>query len=91
MPEILINRRHHLSQRSLRHRVEELAKELQRDLGADYHWDGNTLRFARKGAKGCVHVSKDTIDIEVRLSAALTPFRGRLEKMVNDYLDENLA
>jgi putative polyhydroxyalkanoate system protein len=91
MPEILINRTHHLSQRTLRHRVEELARELKRSLGADYHWEGDTLQFARKGAKGSVHVSRDAIDIEVRLSAALTPFTSRLEKTMNDYLDENLA
>jgi putative polyhydroxyalkanoate system protein len=91
MPTIRITRKHHLPHDEVRAHVENLAGELQQQLEASYHWDGDTLRFSRSGASGVIEVTKDTVVVEVKLSMLLSPFKGKVEKAVTRYLDQSLA
>lgn len=91
MPTIRIRRSHHLPHDTVRAHVEELAEQLQQQLDASYHWEGDTLRFARSGASGFIEVKPDGVEVEVKLSMMLSPFKGKVEKAVTDYLDKSLA
>lgn len=91
MPTIRISRKHHLPHDAVRSQVEKLAGELQKQLDASYQWDGDTLRFSRSGASGAIEVKKDSVEVEVKLSMLLSPFKGKVEQAVSDYLDKGLA
>jgi len=91
MPTIKISRKHHLPRAEARAHVEKLAGKLQQQLDASYHWDGDTLRFSRTGASGTIEVKPDSVEVEVKLSMVLSPFKGKVEKAVTEYLDKGLA
>jgi putative polyhydroxyalkanoate system protein len=91
MPTIRIRRSHQLPHDEVCAHVEELAAELQQQLDADYHWEDDTLCFSRTGANGFIAVKPDTVEVEVKLSMMLSPFKGKVEKAVTDYLDKTLA
>lgn len=91
MPTIHISRQHDLAPDQARAQVEKLAAQLQQELDASYHWDGDTLRFNRTGANGYIAVKPDSIEVEVKLGMLLGAFKGKVEQAINDHLDESLA
>ena len=91
MPTIRISRKHHLSHDKVRAQVEKLAGELQQQLDASYHWEGDTLRFSRSGANGAIEVKPASVEVEVKLGMMLGAFKGKVEKAITDYLDKEFA
>lgn len=91
MPTVHISRTHHLSHEKARKQVERLAEELHRQLDADYHWEGDTLRFSRSGASGYVALRSSSVEVEVKLSMLLSPFKSKVEQAVSEYLDDGLV
>ena len=49
------------------------------------------LRKQVKAVKGTRNIGKKDLEVNIKLSILLTPLKGKIEKTVNDYLDENLA
>ena len=91
MPTVRISRTHHLDHDQVRTLVEKLADELHKQLDADYHWDGDVLRFSRTGASGTIVVKPASVEVEVKLSMLLSPFKGKVEQAVSEYLDKELG
>lgn len=91
MSVISIRRDHHLPPEQIRQEVETLAEQLADKLGAEYHWEEDTLKFSRKQASGHIDIGERDVSIEVRLGMMLRPLKGTLEKLVSQYLDEHLG
>lgn len=92
MANIHIKRNHNLDRAAARAKVEELAKSLQDKLGANYHWDGDCLRFTRTGASGFIDVSREgEVEVDVKLGLVLRPMKGMIENSINEGFDTALA
>lgn len=91
MAVIRIARNHGLSRADMRAQIEGLADELKEKLHARCQWDGDTAHFTRSGASGSIKVDDERVAIEITLGLALTPLKSKVEKTVNDRLDQLLA
>ena len=91
MATIHFKRNHNLDKKHIRKEVEHLAQKLREELSIDYQWDKDRLVFERTGAKGFIDISKDDLEIEIKLNLILTPLKGSIEKSITNYLDEHLA
>ena len=91
MASIEVARQHQLGLEGARQAVQIVAERLQGDLNARHSWRGDTLNFECPGAEGRIHVTETGIRVSVDLSWLLKPARGRIERSINDYLDEAIA
>ena len=91
MAVIKVTRKHALGTKKARSRVEAIAKKLKEELDADYHWEGSTLQFRRKGASGQIDVKDKEVAIEIKLGMLLSPLKGKIEKTITDEIDQHLA
>lgn len=91
MANIHIKRPHNLGIENARTEVEKLAQTLKSDLQADYKWSGDKLLFKRSGASGTIDVGSDYIDLDIRLSMALSLMKGKIEDTINNKLDSALS
>ena len=92
MSHITIQRYHELKPAALRKRVESLAKELQGRFGGDYRWDGNTLHYTYSGGIDArLTLTREDVDISVKLGLMMRMMKARLEAHINKYLDEHLG
>ena len=82
---------HQLGSRKARSRVEKIAKKLQQDLDAEYHWEGSTLQFSRSGASGHIDVGDEDLEIEIKLGMLLTPLKRKIEKTLDDEIEQHLT
>lgn len=91
MSKIKVTRQHALGAKKARSAVEKLAKKLRKDLDAEYHWEGSTLQFSRTGASGHIDVGDDEVNIEIKLSMLLSPLKGKIEKTIEEQIDQHLT
>lgn len=91
MATIKVKRQHRLEPDKARATVENLAKRLQKELDAEYHWEGSKLVFSRSGASGHVDISDDEVQVEVKLAMLLGPLKGRIQKTIEDEIDQHLT
>jgi putative polyhydroxyalkanoate system protein len=91
MAVIRIKRTHRLPRADLRGQIETLAREIEEKLQARCRWDGDTAHFSRSGASGSIKLDDEEIAVEIALGLALTPLRSRVERTVNERLDQMLA
>jgi putative polyhydroxyalkanoate system protein len=91
MADIELTRSHSMGLDGGRDAVEDVAQQLELDLGVQYEWDDDqTLLFKGQGAEGQIDVHADAIRILINLSAFLQPMKGTLEKEAGNYLDQYL-
>lgn len=91
MADIELTRSHSLGLDDGRTAVERVARQLESDLGIEYQWDQNTLRFEGQGADGQITVEADAVQLAVTLSAFLRPMKGQIKTEAERYLDEHLS
>jgi len=91
MSVIKINRQHELGLEQACERVETIAQKLQKDLDAQYHWEGSTLKFSRSGASGYIEVGESDLEVEVKLGMLLSALTGKVEQTLNEELDKELS
>jgi len=90
MAHIQIRRSHRLGLDQARQAVGAVAQQLQADLQARHHWQGDRLEFECPGANGHIAVSAGEVSVDVRLSWLLTPAKGRIERSIQEYLERYL-
>lgn len=91
MAQIEIRRSHSLGLEQARQAVDAVARQLQADLQARHHWQGDRLEFDCTGAHGHIVVAADAVSVAVSLSWLLTPAKGRIERSIAEYLDRYLG
>lgn len=90
MSVIKIERQHGLGRDAACERVEAIAQKLQRELDAEYHWEGDTLKFSRSGASGHIVVSESDLRVEIKLGMLLSALKGKITQSLNEHLDSEL-
>ena len=90
MADIELTRSHSLGLDEGRNAVERVAQQLESDIGVDYQWDDNTLRFDGQAADGEIEVATDQIEILINLSAFLRPMQSKVKEEAENYLDRYL-
>ncbi len=91
MAMIKIKRKHSMGQKKACEKVETIAQKLQKDLDAEYHWEGSALVFSRTGASGKITVRESDLDVEVKLGMLLSALKGKVEQTLNEELDKQLS
>ncbi|HEY2862375.1 MAG TPA: polyhydroxyalkanoic acid system family protein [Casimicrobiaceae bacterium] len=87
MPTIAIKRRHKLDSQ----KAKAVARKIAADLAERYQlacaWDGDQVSFERAGISGTMHVGKNELRLDVRLSFLMTPLKGPIEQAIHEELD----
>lgn len=91
MSKIHIIRNHGLGLESARAEVERIAQRVQTEFGADYAWDGDTLRFSRSGVSGSIRITADDLELIVKLGLLLSAMKGQIEQRLVAKIDQRLA
>ncbi len=90
MSDIDFERSHSLNPAEARQAVEQVAQQLEEDLGGDYHWTDDRLHFEGQGTNGHIDVEADAIQVAINLSAFLRPMKDRVQAEAEEYLDQHL-
>jgi putative polyhydroxyalkanoate system protein len=91
MSKIHITRNHRLGLDGARIEVERIAKRVREDFGADYAWDGDTLRFSRSGVSGHISITADSLELIIKLGLLLSAMQGQIERKLVTKIDQRLA
>ncbi len=90
MSDIHFMRHHPLTVAQAKKVAQKAADDLAQEYDLQSEWDGNVLNFHRPGVTGCMKVSGDEIDLEVKLGLLLKPFKAKFENHIAHRLDELL-
>ena len=88
MAVIKKSRNHSLDWEHAKASAEKIVIHLAEEFGVKYHWEDETVKFKGAGAKGRMTVLADRLDLKMELGFMLLPFRSRIEKEMDKYLDE---
>lgn len=92
MPKLTIEQAHALDPATVKGRLDTLSARLAEKYGIRAVWNTDThATFDRTGASGSINVSTDRVLIQVDLSFALTPLRGKVEGRIKEELARALA
>ena len=92
MSRIYIQRDHELDGKTLRKRAERLAKQLQKEFGGNYRWEGNTVHYNYSGGIDArLTLQDDDILVDVKLGVLMLVLKRRLQLEIERYLDTHLA
>jgi putative polyhydroxyalkanoate system protein len=87
---IRIHREHHLGKDEARKRVADVADELCNQYGLSSSWAGDDLKFTGTGVNGCIVVSEQRVDVEVKLGFALSMMSRTIRNSIEGALTSHL-
>ena len=85
-----IQKKHHLGKEEARKRVADVADELCNQYGLTSSWAGDDLKFTGTGVNGCIAVSEQRVDVEVKLGFALLMMSGTIRSSIEGALTSHL-
>lgn len=91
MADIHLERRHTMGLKKAKAAAQKVAYDLAADYGITSTWDGDVLRFERKGVSGELVVAADRICLDARLGLLLSPMRPRIEAQVDENFSQYFA
>ncbi|MBV6753097.1 MULTISPECIES: polyhydroxyalkanoic acid system family protein [Pseudomonas] len=91
MARISVERAHGLGKAGAREKADQLAQKLAGQYGLEPQWSGDTLNLKRSGVKGAVHVSEETIRVEVELGLLMSAMSGTIKAEIEKALDKALV
>lgn len=91
MPDIDIERPHHLEAAAARAIVEKMAAALGDEFGLRSRWQGDVLELAGSGIDGAITLGAGSIHVRARLGLLLAPLRATIERHIHQRIDEYLA
>jgi putative polyhydroxyalkanoate system protein len=91
MATIDIKRPHSVGKDVAKQKAEQLARDMEGQLGIRWSWEGDKIKFdapsgAAKGASGTVSVDDSNVRVEIDLPFLLRAVKGTIEGKVNDKL-----
>ena len=95
MPELHIQREHQLGLKAARLAAQRWAQEAEREWGMQCRTEpGRTqdqIHFERSGVSGCLTVSGQRFDLQLKLGFMLGALAGRIEAQIRQSLDDLLG
>lgn len=90
MSDIDIRHKHRLRPEETRALAEDVAATVNESFPIEYHWEGESLHFKRRGVTGRIDLKESEVRIQVRLGWLLRPMKHRVEEQIREYLSEAL-
>ena len=95
MPELHIARAHTLGLAAARQAAQRWVQEAEGEWGMQCRRErGRTqdeIHFERTGVSGCLRVSAQRFELDVRLGFLLGPLAGQIERQIRQSLDDLLG
>ncbi len=91
MATIRMSREHSKDFEAAKASAEDIVVSLAEEFGVKYHWEDETVRFKGAGAKGYMTVLPQRVELKLELGFMLMPFKSRIEREMNQYLDDFCA
>jgi putative polyhydroxyalkanoate system protein len=91
MSEIVVRRGHDLGLARAKRLAGTMARRLREDYGGTYAWTGDRLQFERTGVSGRITVTPDAFEVCVEIGFLLSPLRGRIEREIRVFCDEQFG
>ena len=95
MAELHIQREHQLGLQAARAVARHWTEEAEREWGMQCRTEQGSqqdrIHFERKGASGCLTVSADRLDLQLKLGFMLGALAGRIEAQICQSLDDLLG
>ncbi len=95
MPELHIERPHTLGLKAARAAAHRWTEEVEREWGMRCRTEkGSTqdqIHFERTGVSGCLTVSADRFDLQLKLGFVLGALAGKIEQQIRQSLDDLLG
>lgn len=96
MSSIDIRRPHSVGKDTAKQKAEELARDMEKELGIKWKWEGDAIKFdassgAAKGTSGTVSVDASVVHVAIDLPFLLRAVKGTIESKVNQKLDAVLG
>lgn len=88
MSEINITKKHKLGLKKAKAKVNKLADQLAQDYDLESEWDGDSLVFQRAGVSGQLDVSKDEVQLVMKLGFLMAAFKPKIEAQLISNLDK---
>ena len=86
-----IQRQHSLGKEEARRRVDGISASLAADYNLQSRWDGDELKFNGSGVSGCIAVSDDCVDVDVKLGFALMMLESTIRSSIEGAMDKHLS
>lgn len=86
-----IRRSHELGLDEARRRVDQIADEICERFDLTPNWHGDELRVSGPGVSGHIALAERSIEVIVRLSLALTLFKGTIRSAIEEAMDHHLS
>ena len=87
MPTIYIKRTHKLDRKKAHAAARKIAADLNKKFDLVCAWNGDEVEFERPGISGRMHVGKSDLQLDVKLSFLMTPFKSSIEQAIRAELD----
>jgi putative polyhydroxyalkanoate system protein len=91
MSQIVVRGHHDLGLARAKRLAEVIALQLRDDYGVTYAWTGDQLQFERTGASGVIAIERDSFEVHVEIGFLLSPMRGRIEREIRAFCDEQFG
>ncbi len=90
MADIEIRQKHALRPDETRALAENIAERVNDSFPLQYHWEGGSLHFRRRGITGRIDLEGSEVRVQVKLGWLLSPMKQRVEDQIREYLSEVL-
>lgn len=90
MADIDIRQKHALPPDETRALAENIAERVNDSFPLQYHWQGESLHFSRRGVTGRIDLEESEVRVQVKLGWLLSPMKQRVEDQIREYLSEAL-
>ncbi len=87
MSRIHLRRRHELTRKAARQRVERMSRALASKFGAECRWQGDVLAIEHPNVNGTISIAGEEIVVEAKLGFLLAMFRDRVDEELVRVLD----
>lgn len=91
MSEINLTKQHKLGLKKAKAKVNKLADQLAQDYDLESEWEGDSLVFQRAGVSGQLDVSKDEVQLTMKLGFLMAAFKSKIEAQLKANLDKFVA
>jgi putative polyhydroxyalkanoate system protein len=92
MPKLQIEHPHALEPAEVKRRLDALNRTLADKYGIEARWTSDTeATFKRAGASGSIRTLPDRVVVDIDLSFALSPVKGKVESKIRDELKRALG
>ncbi len=92
MPKQEITQSHKVTAAEAKTKLESLSKELSDKYGLTSKWHSDTeAKVERTGASGTIKIEPAQVKVNLDLSFALTPIKGKVEEKIKEELKKLFA